>query len=68
MASALPTGDMDSTVTWPLAFLTFVIVIGVALWMRARAKTAKTHHAHSAITAGHPEQRRTDGAPGVDPQ
>lgn len=68
MAPPLPVGIMDSSITWPLALLTFVIVIVIAFWMRMRAKTAKSEHAHSAMTAARPDQRRTDGAPGVDPQ
>lgn len=59
---------MDTTVIWPLAIVTLVIVIAVALWQRAKVAKAKTDHAHSALTEGRPAERRTDGAPGVDPQ
>ena len=59
---------MDSTVVWPLALATLVIVLAVAAWLRMRASRAKSQHEHSAVTAGRPAERRTDGAPGVDPQ
>ena len=59
---------MDTTITWPLALVTLLIVIVLAVWLRARAKRAKETHEHSAMTAGKPSQRRTNGAPGVDPQ
>lgn len=59
---------MDSTIVWPLALVTLVIVVLLAVWQRARVARAKREHEHTAMTAGRPDQRRTDGAPGVDPQ
>lgn len=59
--------DNGSTV-WILALVTFGLVLAVAFWQRARVEKAKKNHEHSAMTAGKPELRRTDGAPGVDPQ
>lgn len=59
---------METTITWPLALVTLLIVVVLAVWLRVRAKRAKDNHEHSAMTAGKPAQRRTDGAPGVDPQ
>ena len=53
---------------WILAGVTLVIVLGIAIWQRGVIETAKSTHEHTALTEGHPEQRRSDGSdPGTKP-
>ncbi len=53
---------------WLLAAITLVIVLVIAVWQRAVAAKAKDSHEHTALTAGAPEQRKSDGSdPGTKP-
>ena len=47
---------------WLLALATLVIVVVIAIWQRGVVAKAKTQHDHSAVTAGRPDQRKSDGA------
>ncbi len=59
---------MDGISVWLLALVTLVIVLAIALWQRAVVAKAKDTHAHTALTEGHPEQRKSDGSdPGTKP-
>ena len=58
----------DSSFIITLAIFTFVAVLVVAIWQRRKVEKAKQNHEHTAMTEGHPELRKTDGAPGVKPQ
>lgn len=58
----------SSTLIITLAIVTLVLVLAYAAWQRAKVSKAKDTHEHSALTAGHPEQRSTHGAPGVPAQ
>ena len=53
-----------------IALLLFTLCAGVAIgiWQVMKVRKAKREHSHSAMTANAPQQRRTDGAPGVEPQ
>lgn len=57
-----------STIVWLLAIFTLGAGVAFGIWQRINVAKAKKEHHHSALTEGHPELRRTDGAPGVDPQ
>ena len=60
--------DSNGTLIWLLALATLVIAVGVAIWQRKAAAKSKDEHHHSALTAGHPEQRKSDGSdPGTKP-
>lgn len=58
----------ESSIIWALAIVTLVAVLGIAIWQRGKVAKAKKEHHHTAMTEGHPEMRRTDGAPGIKPQ
>ena len=53
---------MDGSMVWLLALVTLVIVVAIAVWQRGVIAKAKDKHEHSAMTAGRPEQRKSDGA------
>ncbi len=60
--------DSNGNWVWLLALTTFVIVIVIAIWQRRSVAKAKETHEHTALTKGHPEQRRSDGSdPGTKP-
>ena len=60
---------MGGSNLWLLAFVTFIVVIGVAIWQRRAVAKAKDDHEHSAVTASRPDQRKSDGAePGTKAQ
>ena len=60
--------DSSGITVWLLALVTFVIVIALAIWQRRSVAKAKDTHEHTAMTRGHPEQRRSDGSdPGTKP-
>ncbi len=53
---------------WALAGITLVIVLAIAIWQRGVVAKAKETHEHTALRAGHPEQRKSDGSdPGTKP-
>ena len=53
---------------WLLALVTLGIVVVIAIWQRAVVAKAKDAHEHTALTEGHPEQRKSDGSdPGTKP-
>lgn len=53
---------------WILAGVTFLIVLALAIWQRAAVAKAKATHEHTALTAGRPDQRKSDGSdPGTKP-
>ena len=58
----------NSSIIWGLAIFTLVAALVFAMWQRFRVEKAKKEHHHTAMTEGHPELRKTDGAPGVKPQ
>jgi hypothetical protein len=60
--------DASNTWVWILAVATLIVALAIGVWQRRKASKAKVDHEHSAMTRGRPDQRRTDGAPGVDPQ
>lgn len=58
----------NDSLIWILALATLVIAVGVAIWQRRVAARSKDEHHHSALTAGRPEQRKSDGSdPGTKP-
>ena len=58
----------DANIIWGLAIFTLLAVLGFAVWQRFNVEKEKKAHAHTALTEGQPELRKTDGAPGVRPQ
>lgn len=55
-------------IVWLLALFTLGAAVAFGLWQRAKVEKAKKEHHHTVLTERNPEMRRTDGAPGVDPQ
>ncbi|RZL68473.1 MAG: hypothetical protein EOP77_01215 [Variovorax sp.] len=59
---------MSGYIPWVLALVTFALVLAFAFWQRAAVSKAKKDHEHSAMTAGQPELRKSDGSdPGTKP-
>ncbi len=59
---------MNGISVWLLAIFTLGIVVIIALWQRAVVAKAKDTHEHTALTAGRPDQRKSDGSdPGTKP-
>lgn len=54
--------DLSGNWIWLLALFTFAVVIAIGVWQRAAVAKAKKEHHHTAMTAGHPEQRKSDGS------
>ena len=54
--------DSNGSLVWALALVTLVVVVVIAIWQRRVAAKSKDQHEHSALTAGRPEQRKSDGA------
>lgn len=54
--------DLGGNHIWLLALGTLVVVVIIALWQRAAVAKAKATHEHTAMTAGAPEQRKSDGS------
>ncbi len=60
--------DFSGMTIWLLALVTFVIVLGIAIWQRLAVAKAKDTHEHTAMTQGRPDQRKSDGSdPGTKP-
>lgn len=47
---------------WTLAGVTLILVLVIAVWQRSAAAKAKDSHEHTALTEGHPAQRKSDGS------
>ena len=59
----------NGNLLWLLALVTLVIVVLVAIWQRRAVSNAKDEHEHTAMTAGRPDLRKSDGSdPGTKPQ
>ncbi len=58
----------DSNIIWTLAIFTLLAAVVFGVWQRFKVEKAKKEHHHTAMTEGKPELRKTDGAPGVEPQ
>ena len=59
----------NGNLLWLLAFGTLIVVVVIALWQRKSVAKSKDQHTHSAMTAGRPDQRKSDGSdPGTKAQ
>ena len=60
--------ESNGNLIWMLAFVTLIVVVAVAIWQRGAVARAKEKHEHSAMTAGRPDLRKSDGSdPGTKP-